>query len=90
MGWTVLSNSKLPWSFWGLAFIWANFILNRIPNKISGDRTPYEALFQQAPCFDGFRIFGSKAYIHVPVENRKKLDDCAIEAVVRRWALGSQ
>jgi hypothetical protein len=82
MGRTVLRDSKLPRSFWGFAFIWANHILNWIPNKTSGDRTPFEALFQRVPIFDGFRVFGSKAYIHVPVEKRRKLDDRAIEAVV--------
>jgi hypothetical protein len=82
MGRTVLSDSKLPKSFWGFAFIWATHILNRMPNKTSGDKTPYEALFNRVPRFDGFRVFGSKAYIHVPPEKRKKLDDRAIEAVV--------
>jgi transposase InsO family protein len=45
MGRTVLSNSKLPKSFWGFAFIWANHLLNRIPNKTSGENTSYKALF---------------------------------------------
>jgi hypothetical protein len=82
MGQTVLSKSTLPKSFWGFAFIWATHLLNQMPNKTSGDKTLYEALFNRVPRFDGFCVFGSKAYIQVPPEKRRKLDDRAIEAVV--------
>ncbi|PLW30779.1 hypothetical protein PCANC_23888 [Puccinia coronata f. sp. avenae] len=81
-GRTVLSNSKLPKLFWGFAFIWANHLLNRISNKKSGKKTPYKVLFNQVPHFDAFWVFGLKAYIHVPPEKRKKLDNCALEEVV--------
>jgi hypothetical protein len=82
MGRTVLSNSCLPQSFWGLAFLWATHILNRLTNKSSGEKTPFEAMFLRPPRFDGFRVFGSKAYIHVPKEKQKKLDDRAYEGIV--------
>jgi hypothetical protein len=82
MGRTVLSNSRLPQSFWGLAFLWAMHVLNCIPNKASGEKTPFEALFLRPPCFDGFCVFGSKAYIHVPKGKRKKLDDRAYKGIV--------
>ncbi|PLW49318.1 hypothetical protein PCASD_02641 [Puccinia coronata f. sp. avenae] len=82
MGRTILSNSKLPQSFWGYAFQWANHVLNRILNKSSGEVTPFERMFGRPPRYDGFRVFGSKAYVHIPPEKRKKLDDWAYEAFV--------
>ncbi|PLW54558.1 hypothetical protein PCANC_04209 [Puccinia coronata f. sp. avenae] len=33
MGRSVLTDSTLPRSFWGFAFLWANYTLNRLPNK---------------------------------------------------------
>jgi transposase InsO family protein len=66
MGRTILSDSKLPRSFWGYAFQWANHVLNRIPNKSSGEKTPFERMFDRPPGYDGFRVFGSKAYVHIP------------------------
>ena len=39
-------------------------------------------MFLRPPQFDGFCMFGSKAYIHVPKEKRKKLDNRAYEAIV--------
>jgi hypothetical protein len=82
MGWTILSNSKLLKCFWGHVFQWANHVLNCLPNKTSSEKTPIERMFDQPPRFDVFRVFGSKAYVHIPPENRKKLDDCAYEAFV--------
>jgi hypothetical protein len=75
MGQTILSNCKLPQSFWGYVFQWANHVLNCLPNKTSGEKTPFERMFDRPPRFDGFCVFGSKAYVHIPVEKRKKLDD---------------
>lgn len=42
---TILSNSKLPRSFWRYVFQWANHVLNRLPNKSGGEVTPFEPLF---------------------------------------------
>ncbi|KAI7956932.1 hypothetical protein MJO28_004027 [Puccinia striiformis f. sp. tritici] len=34
MGRAALTDSTLPRSFWGFAFLWANYTLNRVPNKV--------------------------------------------------------
>ncbi|PLW14885.1 hypothetical protein PCASD_09994 [Puccinia coronata f. sp. avenae] len=78
MGRTILSDSKLPRSFWGYAFQWANHVLNRIPNKSSGEVTPFERMFGRPPRYNGFRVFGSKAYVHIPPEKRKNGRDVRI------------
>jgi hypothetical protein len=57
-------------------------MLNRLPNKSSGEKTPFEALFLRPPRFNIFWVFGSKAYICVPKEKRKKLDNMAYKAIV--------
>jgi hypothetical protein len=80
MGQTILRDSKLPRSFWGYTFQWANHVLNRIPNKSSGKKTPFERMFDRPLQYNGFRVFGSKDYVHM--EKRKKLDDWAYEAFV--------
>jgi IS30 family transposase len=45
MGRAALTDSCLPHSFWGFAFLWANYTLNRLPNKVSGNKTPFEAFY---------------------------------------------
>jgi transposase InsO family protein len=82
MGRTVLGDSRLPQRFWGFAFEWASWTLNQLPNKTSGDKTPYEALFKVKPQVDKARIFGSIAYVLQPPEKRNKLADHAFKAHV--------
>jgi transposase InsO family protein len=77
MGRTLLVDSTLPNPYWALAFVWACYTLNRIPNSASGDVTPYEKMFGFAPNLDRLRPFGAQAFTHIPVEKRKKLDDRA-------------
>jgi transposase InsO family protein len=52
MGRTILLDSTLPKPFWGLAFVWACYTLNRIPNAASGELTPFERFFGQKPNLD--------------------------------------
>ena len=74
-GRTILIDSPLPKSFWSYAFVWATYILNRLPNKTSGEKFPYKALFSKKPQYDNFWIFGSTGYVHIPHEKRKKLEN---------------
>ncbi|KAI7944584.1 hypothetical protein MJO28_010279 [Puccinia striiformis f. sp. tritici] len=72
-----LTDSTLPRSFWGFAFLWANYTLNRVPNKVSGNKTPFESFFGYTPVVDHLRVFGSKAFVLTPPEKRRRLDDRA-------------
>ncbi|WAQ80769.1 hypothetical protein PtA15_1A107 [Puccinia triticina] len=82
MGRSILYDSELGKEFWGYAFLWAAWTLNRIPNRITKDKTPYEFFFGDKPQLDWTRVFGSKAYILVAPEKRKKLDERAVEGLV--------
>jgi hypothetical protein len=82
MGRSVLYNSKMSKQFWGYAFLWAAWTLNRIPNKTSGPITPYKCFYGNKPQLDRTWVFGSKAYVLVAPKKRKKLDERAIEGLV--------
>lgn len=75
----LLRDSGLAKSFWGLAIVAGSYLHNRTPNANTHGKTPHERLFGKAPQADHLRIFGSWAYVHVPTEKRKKLDDRAIK-----------
>jgi transposase InsO family protein len=90
MGCAALTDSCLPKSFWGFAFLWANYTLNRLPNKVSGNITPFEAFHGYRPVLDDLRIFGAKAFVLTPPEKRKKLDDRAREARVVGYVDGGK
>jgi len=55
-------------------------ILNRLPTKVvSEDRTLHELFLQKKPSVAHIRIFGCRAYVHVPDEKRSKLDPKSVE-----------
>jgi transposase InsO family protein len=79
MGRTLLLDSGLDRCFWGHAFQYAGTLLNRMPNKASGDLSPFKAMYNRKPNFERFKPFGSTGYVHIPAELRKKLDNRAYE-----------
>ena len=90
MGRAALTDSNLPKSFWGFAFQWANYTLNRLPNKGSENLTPFKAFHRYRPTVDHLQIFGCKAFVLTPPEKRKKLDNRAKEATVVGYVDGGE
>ena len=64
---------------WAEAINTAVYFNNRSPTKCLGFKTPFEALFGLKPTVSHLRIFGSKAYAHIPKADRKKLDPKALK-----------
>jgi hypothetical protein len=52
MGRSILYDSRLGKQFWGYSFMWSAWTLNRIPNQITKDKTPYECFFGDKPQLD--------------------------------------
>ena len=71
---TMLADSRLPHSFWAEALSTAAYLINQSPTKTLGDKTPFEAWYGKKPNVNHLRVFGCSAYIHVPKDERKKLD----------------
>lgn len=74
----LLKDANMQRSFWGLAICMGTYIHNRTPNSNSDRRTPHKRFCGNIPQADHLRTFASCAFIHVPEERRKKLDDRAI------------
>lgn len=71
---TMLSESGLPKNHWGEAVSTANYVTNRIVNQSTG-KSPYEVMFGKKPRWEELRAFGCDAYVMIPKELRRKLDD---------------
>lgn len=54
------------------------YLKNRSPTKSLDYKTPFEALFGFKPAVSHLRLFGCRDFVHVPKENRNKLDSKAI------------
>lgn len=70
---SMLADSSLPFEAWGEAVMTANYLRNRSPTS-GRDLTPYEMMTGKRPDVGHLRVFGAKAFVHIPKENRTKLD----------------
>lgn len=72
----LLFDAHLTKSFWGEAVRTAVYIINRLPTtSIKSRTTPAELWYERKVDIDKIRVFGSKAFVHVPKEERGKLDE---------------
>ena len=77
----MLQGKGISNGLWAEAINTAVYLKNRSPTKCLGFKTPFEALFGLKPAVDHLRIFGSKAFAHVPKPDRKKLDPKALKCI---------
>ncbi|CAL1381478.1 unnamed protein product [Linum trigynum] len=73
----MLSHAKLPKSFWGEAMRTTVDLINISPLvPLEGD-VPQRVWTGKEVSYEHLRVFGCKAYVHVPKDERAKLDDKA-------------
>lgn len=70
----MLIDSKLPPMFYTEAQKTAAYLFNR---QVHGNDkiTPYEHIYGRKPRVDHLKPFGAIGYVHIPAENRSKLED---------------
>lgn len=71
----LLSEKEMPRFLWPDAARWTVHVLNRSLTKAIKDKVPEERWTGIKPKVDYFRVFGSIAHVHVPIQKRIKLDD---------------
>jgi hypothetical protein len=74
----MIEEKSMPKSYWAEAVRTALYIQNRIGDKVS----LYEQYFGTKPNLRHLRVFGRIAYVHIPKENRKKLDAKAEKCIL--------
>lgn len=72
---SLMKGMSVPGRFWGEAVRHAVYLLNRLPTKAMGDRTPFEAWTRRKPQLGHLRVFGCIAHAKITTPNQKKLDD---------------
>ena len=72
---SLLKSMHVPAKFWGEAVRHAVYLLNRLPTKALGERTPFEAWMGRKPHLAHLRVFGCVAYVKNTTPHLKKLDD---------------
>jgi hypothetical protein len=57
------------------------YLVNRSPSSTLDDKTPHEVWSGKKPSLQNLRVFGCDDYVHVPKENRSKLDKKAEKCI---------
>ena len=70
----MLSGVGLGKEFLAKAMGIVGYLVNRSPSSVLDDKTPQEVWTSKKPSLTHLKVFGCDAYVHVPKENRSKLD----------------
>jgi hypothetical protein len=71
---SMLSGARLGQEFLAEAVSTTCYLVNRFPSSMLDDKTPLEVWSRKKPSLQNLRVFCCDAYVHVPKENRSKLD----------------
>ncbi|KAM1603730.1 hypothetical protein PS2_030305 [Malus domestica] len=70
----MLRTAKLSKQFWGDAIRTACYVINRSPSVPLGLDVPERVWTSNDVAYSRLKVFGCKAFVHVPKEQRSKLD----------------
>ena len=77
----MIKGKNLSNGFWVEAISIVVYLKNRSPTKILENKTPFEDFYGYKLEVSHLRIFGSKAFSHIPKEDRRKLDAKEIKCI---------
>src|SRR3984957_14053646 len=87
---SMMQGAHLDYSYWGEAVMTAVYLRNRSPSRSVQRMTPYEAWTGEKPSLSHLKVFGCRAFAHIPDEKRTKLEPKAIECVFVGYSLTSK
>jgi hypothetical protein len=70
----MLNGVGLGKELWAEVVGTACYLVNRSPSSVLDDKTPQEVWTGKEPSLTHLKVFGCDAYVHVPKENKSKLD----------------
>ena len=74
-----MKGNNLTSSFWDEAINNDVYLKNRCWTKILDHKTPSDAFYGYKPKVNHLRVFGCKAFAHIPKYERRKLDTKSIK-----------
>jgi hypothetical protein len=70
---TMRINANLPHDLWPEIVKAAGYLINRMPTKGLGWKSPFEEIFGKEATLNHLKAFGCKAFAHIPKEKRPRL-----------------
>lgn len=82
----MLSNFGLEKNFWAEAVKTACYLINRSPTTALDGDIPEEIWTGKNLNYSHLKIFGCEEFVHIPKENRTKLDDKSMKCIFLGYA----
>jgi len=85
-------QNNLSKLFWNFVVSHVVFLLNKLPNKVLHNKSPYDILYDTSPDLIFIKVFGCEAFASTLTHNRTKLDPWARQSIYlghRRGIKGS-
>ncbi|KAE8655753.1 Retrovirus-related Pol polyprotein from transposon TNT 1-94 [Hibiscus syriacus] len=82
-------NAKLPKHFWAKAINMACYLINRYLRESLARKVAKEVWTGHEVSFDHLRVFGCHTYVHVPTDERSKLDAKSKECIFLGYKKGT-
>ena len=83
-------HAGLSEGFWADAMMTASHVLNRSPRKGLGWKTPHELMFGRIPDVHYLRVFGCRAWVHIPKDQRTKWKPNSVPMIFVGYEPGSK
>jgi len=87
---SMLHGAHLSYFYWGEAITTAAYLRNRSPSKALKNVTAFEVWTGQKPSLNHLKVFGCKAYVHIPKEQRTKLEVKAVKCIFVGYSMESK
>ena len=72
---SLLEGMNVLGRLWSEAVRHSVYLLNRLPTKAIGDKTPFEGWYGRKPNLGYLKVFGCTTHVRIAGSHLKKLDD---------------
>ena len=84
----MLQESGLPQNLWGESLLTTNYILNKIPHKVTS-KTPYELWKGNVPSYKYLKVWGCLAKVAVPLPKKVTVGPKTVDYIFIGYAHNS-
>jgi hypothetical protein len=80
---TIMFQMNVPKRFWSYGVLKAAYLINQLPSRVLGFKSPLQVLQAKSPYLSHLKVFGCSCFVHLPPSQHDKLDSRAIKCIFK-------